>query len=210
MLPGTIITIPMGNFIEDLFKKVFQSSEKTSVKVKENFTFKDTDYQDIKSWIRTPESKIWFDLIYKNYHLKRTQINEKPQVHIFTSPYANGFAVSYEDPFDLRSFSRLFLAFSRRILDLGYVQVSLDRKFEEINDQVKITEKFYFKPPLQIPVEGELISQLFGNIALEKITVDHKPSYIKLLATVYSDRMYQDAKPFDLLMDRLFDQTENG
>lgn len=200
----------MGNFLEELFKKVFPSSDKTTMNLKENFAFRDSDFEDVDQWIKSEEAKRWFDLIYKNYHFKRTQINETPQVHIFNSPYANGFALTYEEPLDTKSFIRLFLAFSRRILDLGYVQVSLDRKFEEINEQVKVTEKFYFKPPLQIPVDGELISQLFGNIALEKITIDNKPSYIKLLATVYSDRMYQDAKPFDLLMDRLFDQTENG
>ena len=77
---------------------------------------------------------------------------------------------------------------------------------EEINDQVKVTEKFYFKPPLQLPAEGELISQLYGNVALEKVTVNNEPSYIKLLATVYSDRLYQDAKPFDQLMDGIFEK----
>lgn len=199
----------MGSFLDDLFKKVFRSSEKSALNVKENFTVKDSDFQDVHLWMKTQEAQRWFDLIYKNYHFKRTQINETPQVHIFNSPYANGFAISYEDPLDSLSFSRLFLAFSLRIIDLGYVQVSLDRKFEEINDQVKVTEKFYFKPPLQIPIEGKLISQLFGNISLEKITVDNKPSYLKLLASVYSDRMYQDAKPFDLFMDRIFAQTKN-
>jgi hypothetical protein len=89
---------------------------------------------------------------------------------------------------------------------LGYEQVSLDRKLEEVNEQVKETEKFYFKPPLQLPKEGELISQLYGNISLEKIRINQQPSYFKLLASVYSDRLYYDAQPFDDLMDRLFER----
>lgn len=180
------------------------------MKVKENFVLKPAEVADLDVWIDSEESERLFALVYKNYHFKRTQINAHPQVHILESPYANGFAVTYEEPFDLKSFSRLFLAFSRRVLALGYEQVSLDRKFEEINEQVKVTEKFYFKPPLQLPVEGELISQLYGNVALEKVSVNNKPSYIKLLATVYSDRLYQDAKPFDLLMDRIFEIRSNG
>jgi hypothetical protein len=80
---------------------------------------------------------------------------------------------------------------------------------EEINNQVRVTEKFYLKPPLQAPVENELISQLFGNVSIEKISVDNKPSYLKLLVTVYSDRLYQNAKPFDQMMDRLF-ETQHG
>jgi hypothetical protein len=197
----------MNNFLDDLFKKVFKPSEKAPMKVKENFSIKEIDQTDIDTWIESEESKQLFALVYKNYHFKRTGINDRPQVHIFDSPYANGFAVSYEKPLDVKSFSRLFLAFSQRLLALGYEQVSLDRKFEEINDQVKVTEKFYFKPPLQLPAEGELISQLYGNVALEKVIVDNKPSYIKLLATVYSDRLYQDAKSFDQLMDGIFEKN---
>lgn len=196
----------MSNFLDDLFKKVFKPSEKAPMKVKENFTVKEIDQSDLDSWIDSEDSRALFSLIYKNYHYKRAGINDHPQVHVFDSPYANGFALSFEKPLDVKSFSRLFLAFSQRLLALGYEQVSLDRKLEEINDQVKVTEKFYFKPPLQIPVEGELISQLYGNVALEKVTVDNEPSYIKLLATVYSDRLYQDAKPFDQLMDGIFEK----
>ena len=200
----------MGNFLDDLLKKVFRPSEKLPLNVKENFLIKESEWKDLESWLETQESKDLFALIYKNYHFKRTQINETPQVHIFSSPYANGFAVSYEPPFDPKSFSRLFLGLSRRILGLGYNQVSLDRKFEEVNDRVKVTEKFYFKPPLQLPEEGELISQIYGNVALEKITLDNQPSYLKLLVTVYSDRLFQDAKPFDQFLDRLFERPENG
>ncbi len=196
----------MSNFLDDLFKKVFKPSGKTPMKVKENFSIKEIDLIDLDSWIKSEESKMLFALVYKNYHFKRTGIKDRPEVHIFDSPYANGFAVSYEKPLESKSFSRLFLAFSQRLLALGYENVSLDRKFEEINDQVKVTEKFYFKPPLQLPAEGELISQLYGNVALEKVTIDNEPSYIKLLATVYSDRLYQDAKPFDQLMDGIFEK----
>lgn len=197
----------MGNFLDDLFKNVFKSAEKLPLNVKENFTLKESELKDLEQWITSGAHKALFSLIYKNYHYKRTQINEKPQVHLFSSPYANGFAVSYEPPFDSKSFSRLFLGFSRRILALGYNQVSLDRKYEEVNDRVRVTEKFYFKPPLQLLKEGQLISQLYGNVALEKITIDNQPSYIKLLTTVYSDRLFQDAKPFDEFMDHLFEKS---
>lgn len=176
------------------------------MKIKENFLIKEIDQTDLDSWIDSEESSSLFALIYKNYHYKRAGINDHPQVHVFDSPYANGFALSYEKPLDAKSFSRLFLAFSQRLLALGYKQVSLDRKLEEINDQVKVTEKFYFKPPLQLPEEGELISQLYGNVVLEKVNVNNEPSYIKLLVTVYSDRLYQDAKPFDQLMDGIFEK----
>jgi hypothetical protein len=200
----------MSKFFDELFKKMFGPSDKSPMKVRENFVVRESDHEDLAQWMDSEEYRNFLALIYKNYHFKRTGINDSPQVHILDSPYANGFAVIYEEPFDEKVFSRLFLAFSQRVLALGYEQVSLDRKLEEINDQVKVTEKFYFKPPIQILAEGELISQLYGNVSLEKVSVNNKPSFIKLLATVYSDRLYQDAKPFDQLMDRIFETHSDG
>jgi hypothetical protein len=197
----------MPDFFADLLKKIFPSSTSNqALSVKENFSVKEKDLQDLETWNESEASKTLYDLVYRNYHYKRAQINESPEVHLFSSVYANGFALSYGPPLDPNSFSLLFLGLSRRIIALGYEQVSLDRKLEEVNEQVKETEKFYFKPPLQLPQEGELISQLYGNISLEKIRINQQASYFKLLASVYSDRLYYDAKPFDELMDRLFER----
>uniref|UniRef100_UPI004047EBA3 hypothetical protein n=1 Tax=Algoriphagus sp. TaxID=1872435 RepID=UPI004047EBA3 len=198
----------MPDFFDDLLKKIFPArGSHQPLSVKENFLLKDKDLQDVEVWGHSEASKVLYDLVYRNYHYKRAQINESPEVHVFSSIYANGFALSYGPPLDVNSFSLLFLGLSRRIIALGYEQVSLDRKLEEVNEQVKETEKFYFKPPLQMPQEGALISQLYGNISLEKIRINQQPSYFKLLAAVYSDRLYHDAKPFDELMDRLFERT---
>ena len=199
----------MSNYFDQVWQKLFPSKETVPLQMKENFTLKDKEVQELEDWIHSEAATSLFSLIYRNYHYKRTQINESPEVHLFTSTYANGFAISYEAPLDLSSFSLLFLGLSRRVLALGYQQVSLDRKLEEINEQVKQTEKFYFKPPLQMPQEGEPITQLYGNISLEKVSINNTPSYIKLLAAIYSDRNYQDAKPFDELMDKLFEHPSH-
>ena len=199
----------MSNYFDQVWQKLFPSKETVPLQMKENFTLKDKEVQELEDWIHSEAATSLFSLIYRNYHFKRTQINESPEVHLFTSSYANGFAISYEAPLDLSSFSLLFLGLSRRVLALGYQQVSLDRKLEEINEQVKQTEKFYFKPPLQMPQEGEPITQLYGNISLEKVSINNTPSYIKLLAAIYSDRNYQEAKPFDELMDKLFEHPSH-
>ncbi|MBM3169320.1 MAG: hypothetical protein ACKO44_01705 [Algoriphagus sp.] len=199
----------MSNYFDQVWQKLFPSKETVPLQMKENFTLKDKEVQELEGWIHSEAATSLFSLIFRNYHFKRTQINESPEVHLFTSSYANGFAISYESPLDLSSFSLLFLGLSRRVLALGYRQVSLDRKLEEINEQVKQTEKFYFKPPLQMPQEGEPITQLYGNISLEKVSINNTPSYIKLLAAIYSDRNYQEAKPFDELMDKLFEHPSH-
>lgn len=200
----------MSNFLDDLFNKVFKSSEKTPMTHKENIVHKEMEIEDARKWINSKEGQELIARIAKSYHFKTIQIEEHPQIHILDSKYARGFAITYDDPLDEQTFSLLFLAFAQRVLALGYRQVSLDRKMEEINEQVKVTDKYYFKPPLKALGKNELISQLFGNIAIEKITVNNQPNYLKVLATFYSDRLYQDPEPFDQFLDHLFEVTNDG
>ncbi|MFC3880244.1 hypothetical protein ACFOSV_08660 [Algoriphagus namhaensis] len=194
----------MANYFDGLLNKVFGNASKLGVSHKENFALTSERIQEVNEWLDESEGEDLLNRLYNNYYFKKNQINERPQVHLFSTKYANGFAITFEDPLTPESFNNVFHAFSARILDMGYKQVSLDRKIEEKVGKVLEVEKFYFKPPLQMPEEGQLISQLFGNVALEKVITDNQPSYLKLLATVYSDRLYQDAWPFDDFMDRLF------
>jgi hypothetical protein len=200
----------MGNFFDDLYSSLFQSSEKVPLSHKENFVYKSSDMQEAKDWSSGAEGEAIFAKIAKNYSFKKLQLEEMPRVHILDSKYARGFAITYEEVFTPQTFSNLFLAFAQRVLALGYQQVSLDRKLEEINDQVRSTEKFYFKPPLQLPVKDQLISQLYGNVAIEKISLNNQPNYLKVLATFYSDRLYQDPMPFDELVNQLFENKIDG
>jgi hypothetical protein len=45
---------------------------------------------------------------------------------------------------------------------------------------------------------------MFGNVSIEKVNINDKPSFLKVLVTVYSDHLYQNAKPFDQFIDDLF------
>jgi len=197
----------MASFIDDVLGRLFPKKAKTLF-VKENFKQSDVEREAGTDWVLSEEGKSIMALIEKNYHFKTSGMNNYPEVHILNSPYANGFAVSYDSPLNEKTFSHLFFAFGRRVLDLGYNQVSLDRKIEEVNDFVKTTEKQYFKPPLSNVDFSQKIDQLYGNISVEKVSVNDKPSFLKVLVTVYSDHLYQEAKPFDQFIDRLF-ETNN-
>lgn len=195
----------MASFIDDVLGKLFPKKS-NPLSIKENFKQSDIDKVELEQWTQSEEGKSLVALISKNYYFKKSGINASPEVHILNSPYANGFAVSYDCPLDEKSFSNLFFAFGRRVLDLGYNQVSLDRKIEEINDYVKTTEKQYFKPPLSsADLTTEKIDQLFGNVSIEKVSINDTPSFLKILVTVYSDRLYQDARPFDQFIDFIFE-----
>jgi hypothetical protein len=194
----------MASFIEDVLGKLFPKKS-SPVNIKENFTQTESEKENTDSWLASDEGESLIKLVFKNYHFKKSGINAHPEIHILNSPYANGFAISYESPFNEKTFSQLFFAFGRRMLDLGYQRVSLDRKIEEIQEIVRTTEKQYFKPPLNTADLTQKIDQLFGNVSIEKVSVNDKPSYLKILVTVYSDHLYRPAKPFDLFVEELFE-----
>lgn len=194
----------MASFIDDIFGKIFPN-KKTPVKHKENFIQSEEAVASTTAWKESKEGKLLMNLVQKNYHFKTSGMNASPEVHILKSPYANGFAITFESPFDSKSFSQLFFAFGQRMLDLGYQKISLDRKIEEINDDVKTTEKQYFKPPLSNVDFSQKIDQLYGNVSIEKISLNENPSFMKVLVTVYSDHLYLTARPFEQFMDDLFE-----
>lgn len=190
------------SFIEDIMGKLFPE-KKQALSVKENFAQTADEEQAVTLWINSEQGKQALEKVYRNFHLKKAGIKDSPEVHILNTPYANGFAISYEKPFDEKIFSRLFFAFGQRLLDLGYRRVSLDRKMQEINDKVQVTEKLYYKPPISSSDFNQKIDQLFGNVSVEKVSVDNKPSFLKVLVTIYSDHLYRDAKPFDQFVEGL-------
>lgn len=194
----------MASFIDDVLGKLFPKKAR-GLNIKENFVQTEDEIEAVSDWIDSPEGKNTIALIAKNYHFKTSGMNSQPEVHILKSPYANGFAVSFEDPLTEEIFSNLFFAFGKRIVDLGYSRVSLDRKIEDVNDKVRTTEKQYYKPPLSNADFSKKIDQLYGNVSVEKVSINDKPSYLKVLVTVYSDHLYQDANSFDEFIDHLFE-----
>ncbi|KEO75121.1 hypothetical protein [Anditalea andensis] len=188
---------------DDIYNKLFGHKNR-HISHKENFSQTDDNDANVKAWLSSPQGVEYLELVYKNYHFKKANINASPRVQIMNTPYANGFVVYFNHPFTEKSFSNLFFALGFRILDLGYQKISLDRRMQEINEQVKTTEKQYFKPPFNKKEENDKIDQLYGNISVENVYFDNKPSYITVLVTVYSDRLYQKAKSFDELIELIF------
>ncbi|WP_373523641.1 hypothetical protein [Aquiflexum sp.] len=193
----------MASFIDDVLGKLFPKKS-NPVNIKENFVQTTDEIENTDAWMISNEGEALMNLVFKNYHFKTSGMNSHPEVHILKSPYANGFAVSYESPFNEKTFSQLFFAFGRRMLDLGYQRVSLDRKIEEIQENVRMIEKQYFKPPLRNVDFTEKLDQMFGNVSIEKVSINDKPSFLKVLVTVYSDHLYLEARPFDLFIEELF------
>ncbi|MFT6053161.1 MAG: hypothetical protein ACJAS3_000119 [Roseivirga sp.] len=55
-----------------------------------------------------------------------------------------------------------------------------------------------------LELQEKKTNQLYGNILIEYVMIVRKPSYIKLMANIYQDRMYSEALAFDELIEKLF------
>ncbi|SHN01236.1 hypothetical protein SAMN04488057_105201 [Cyclobacterium lianum] len=190
-------------FIDDLLGGLFPEKNR-KLAIRENFTISPDEERNAVDWMNSPDGKSVLKSVYDNFHLKKAGVNKAPEVHVLQSPYANGFAVTFQAPLTKDDFSRLFVGLGQGVLGLGYRKVSLDRKIEVEHELVKVTERYYFKPPLAAADLEKKIDQLFGNISLEKISLNNRPNYLKVLVTVYADRLYLKAAPFDRFMDQLF------
>ena len=186
--------------IDDVLHNLFLDERKFSYR--ENFTQTRAGKEAVRQWMASENREETFGLIYRAYHLQKSNIKGKPEIYILASPYANGFAINFEPPMDQEIFSNLFFGFGLRMLDLGYYRMSLERKLQELDGVLNITEKQYFKPVVPFSAEGRK-EQLFGNVCIEKQIIDDKPTLLKVLVTVHAGRSFHVAKPFDQFVEEL-------
>lgn len=191
-------------FFKGIIGKIFADKKAFSIH-KENFALPASEEDRVRYWMDSEEGHRVFKSLHKTYHLHKIEIKEEPGIHLLSSPYANGIAITFEYPLRDKTFSNLFFAFGFSMLDLGYYRVSLDRTLKATTGVVKTTEKQYFKPSAPA-FDSQRIDQRFGNISIEKVSIDGRFSFLKVLATVYSGRHYHNAQPFDQFIESLLNR----
>ena len=147
------------------------------------------------------------------YQAKKNKQTTDLEVHILKLSGANGIALTYSplmQPQDLQFLADLL---KERTTNMGYKHYTSDRKVFERKDYLETIEKHYLKPNttnIQID-ENEYFknkgscNQLFGNILIENILIDEKPSFLRFQAFYYSDYLYTEVLPFELLLETVLD-----
>ncbi|WP_020526181.1 hypothetical protein [Flexithrix dorotheae] len=155
-------------------------------------------------WLNNALYKSLLSRIQTAYWEKQRNRLSDLQIHLFNTRYANGLAITYHPSISPEEFQHFFDLLKDRALNIGYNLSISDRKIFDRKKYVEVIEKYYLKPPLSIPKAGEIKDQMYGNILIEQVLIDSNPSYIKLMANIYSDRLYTKAKNFDKLIKELF------
>ena len=192
-------------FFDKIIQKIFPQKQSTKEPfVTEKLLRPEKYKQDYFKWINEGEYKNILNHVYEAYQLKLQKEESEFKFHILATPYANGFALSFHPNIGIRQFSYLFDFLKDQVLNYGYQLKNSSRKVYDKPNYVESIEKYYLKPPLKGMEDGKLFNQMFGNISVEYILIDEKPSYLKLVASVYSDRLYTKALPFEELIEKLF------
>lgn len=188
-------------FFDDVYNRLFGKKSKNDPKLLHEVLERSQGFKDsYDQWINNDLTPSKIGRIKSSYELKKKGIEQSPEVHILNSQYANGIAISYSDFFDRNEFSYLIDYMAEKILALGYKKANSDVKISVKNTYTESVEKHYLKP---VTGMDSPLDQKYGNILLESVKVDDRPSYFKLSANVYSDRLYKTALPFENLINEL-------
>ena len=193
------------SFFDKIAEKLFPAKNKLATQVREVMHRSEKDQKAYERWRSDGEQSELLQQVAQAYYYKKTNIRSEIDVHILNLPTANGFAITYHPRIGEKPFQYLLEYLKDRVMLLGYRLVNKDRRIVEKSDYVETTEHYYLKPPLtaesmkQVPID-----QRFGNVSLSQVFVDNRPSFLKVLVSFYSDRLYQDALHFDDFVSHLF------
>jgi hypothetical protein len=112
------------------------------------------------------------------------------ELHLFQDGKATGMQLRRPSHWPADSLDHLLEAFHQQVLALGYrVQMSDLR----ISVEGEHRERYYLKPILGNDGQGGPLDQRYGNILLENRGTGQGAEHLKVLVTIYSDRLYSPA-----------------
>lgn len=192
------------SFFDDVVGKLFGKQPSKAAYIHEVLERSEKDLAGYESWLKSELRGEVLQEIERAYYLKKQGILSQIDVHLLESKYANGFAISYSDLIGKENFQNVFDYLKEQVLKHGYKIAQADRRILDKDSHEETIEKWYLKP-ISEELESKIVNQRYGNVLIEKIEVDRKPSYIKFMANVYQDRQYTIAEPFQDLLDKVFE-----
>ncbi|MEP4534638.1 MAG: hypothetical protein ABJ004_16220 [Cyclobacteriaceae bacterium] len=193
-------------FFDQVYKKLFTS--KSTGLILHEVLKRNNSYMDgYTLWKESNIPDQMLQNIAESLQLKKDGILKKPNVHQFSSDLNNGFAVTYDPSMDKSHFKFLFDLLAEKVQELGYKISVGDLMVTGKKTYVESKEKYYLKNRIS---DTTPIDQKYGNVIIELISIDDEPSFIRLMAQAYSDRLYKEPENFDDLAKYLLNtDTKN-
>jgi hypothetical protein len=182
-----------------------KTGNKVEVPVHNESLERSNEFEDQrKEWMMKGEHLPLLRSVLQAYRTKEKGVEPiETDLFFHGSPYGNGFFFTYRSHFGERRFSFLFDLFRDRAMELGYRKYHSDRRILEKEHHYETIERHFLKPPINKEMDVKKGTQLYGNLLMEQSLINERPSYIKVMANVYSDGHYHPPLPFEDLIKKL-------
>lgn len=202
------------DFFQTIFNRLFGKEDGASANqpfVTERLVRNGSFQERYDQWIESAEFTLVMTNLRNAYHqaMKAGGKSQEMGLFIYESPQARGFYFNDQLKFSPQTFAFLLDYFRDVVIAEGYQVYTSDRKIDEAPAGVECVERHYLKPAINRHAEAPL-DQGYGNILIEYKTLNDRPVYLKLMANIYSDRNYLEARPFEELVKKLFDEKTSG
>lgn len=192
----------MLNFIKKLLEK--QETHKVPF-IQAELKRTEKEIYDFEEWKDGQGFTDFNQIISEQFALSKEQKNIRSICTFMRRSTANGF-VLYPSTVDLSAEEfRFYMDYlHQKVLGLGYRKYLSDYKQYVRKDHVQRIERHYVKPKLTRDPNATQANQRYGNITIELEFKDEEVKYLKLLASVYQDRLYSEPLPFEGLLEKVF------
>lgn len=193
-----------GNFTTRILKKLFPKKNSNEPLVSGKLKRSEKFTAQYESWRKTHLAEKISEL-QRAYNKSNAHGLYNPAFHVYNSDQSNGFFFNYHMDFRHDEFSFLLDNFRDRVVEMGYNLYTSDTKFKDTKAGVQQIDRHYLKPAQ----EGEEMpmDQKYGNVLIELFSLDNNVQYLKLMANIYSDRSFSEARPFSEFMELLFNDA---
>lgn len=191
------------SYFDYIYGKLFgnQGSTSTKILVNEIIQRSQSFLDRFHAWKASDLCADFLNDLWQSYFWQKRGVDKDPQIMFLESTYSNGFAISYEAKYGRKNFRYLFDYLADKVKLLDYKLVTSRHTLQEKGDVVEMREMHYLKPKRDFT---EPIDQKYGNVQIEYIEENDKPTRIKLIANSYPDRKYKQAEDFENLAEHIF------
>lgn len=192
------------SYIKSLFQQSKASSPSKPL-VHELIQRSQEEQEDYRRWKETLVFQRLKDWLSNQYALSRHLPDELDEALDFLdTPSSKGFVVHFHKTgYSTREAVHFLDYLKDAVLAEDYrIQIS-DLRVYERPKWVETVQRHYLKPRPAMN-EARKLRQRFGNVTVELYLRDDKPYQLRFRATSYRDHLFQEAEPFDILVQSLF------
>jgi hypothetical protein len=192
------------NFADSVIDNLFKSSQAPNEPlIVETLERSRSDKKLFQHWLIENNHRKLNRTFAWAYFLRNKQIACSVNIHIFNSKAANAFSLSCNECVDPKSFQHYFDYLKYAVLGLGYELQHSEREITDRSFYIETVDRHYLKFPQKQDSEVRN-SQLYGNVMIEHVAIDNKPSYIKFMVRYKNEEEFGEPLSFHDLVCRLF------